>query len=213
MCYFVSIFLAEYQPIFCDRSGVNLPNLGIFSFQRNENSVQVRVALLLYMAFGNSKNVTVAPSLDIELPFKKRGPPYQSDFVIMTKEQTPTEASKPSSSSTTGMVLYQSNVPAMIIEVKIVVAMDFKSVKAHECIEMLIYCLYILRIQNLQAVLGCITDGKVWHVLRVRKIDNGARRKTRIWMHITYPCIYYRIYLHCVLFGCCMYKFCITMLR
>ena len=67
----------------------------------------------------------------------------------MTKEQTPTEASEPSSSSTTGMVVYQSNVQAMIIEVKTVVAMDFESVKAHECIEMLIYCLYILRIQNL----------------------------------------------------------------
>ena len=98
--YLFSIVAVEYQLIFYDRSAVNLLNLGIFSFQRNENSVQVCVALLLYMAFGNSKNVTIAPSLDIELPFKKRGPPYQSDFVVMTKEQTPAEASEPSSSST-----------------------------------------------------------------------------------------------------------------
>lgn len=88
-----------------------------------------------------------------------------------TTEEAQQSAAEPSSSGR-GMVVYQSNIPAMIIEVKTVVAIEFDIIKAHECIEMLIYCLYILRLSKTHVVLGCLTDGKAWHVLKVKRIEN-----------------------------------------
>ena len=60
----------------------------------------------------------------------------------------------------------------MVLGVKSVVSIEFKIVKPQDCIEMLIYCLYITRLFNIDGVLGCVTDRKVWHVLRVSRSGN-----------------------------------------
>ena len=102
-------------------------------------SVEILVALLLYVAFKDCDDVTVTLSLEIELPMKKKGPPYQTDYVILMKET----AKEPSYST----------------EVKTVVPVEFKIVKPCHCIEMLIYCPYIMRISKLDSILGCLMDG------------------------------------------------------
>ena len=85
-------------------------------------------------------------------------------------QQPPTEQHSTSSStaqqSTTGMVVYHNSFPLMIIEVKSVVAVEFGTVTESDCTGMLIYCLYILRTEKRNTVLGCLTDGKVWHVMK-----------------------------------------------
>ena len=79
--------------------------------------------------------------------------------------KTASQQSTDESSSSGTVIIYQSNTPAMIIEVKTVVSIESEIVKSQDCIEMLIYCLYITRLFNIDGVLGCVTNGKAWHVL------------------------------------------------
>ena len=98
----------------------------------------LHIALVLFMAFKNHEHITVVPSLDIKLPFKKKGAPYQSNFDVMVKEST----EEPS--STRAMVVYQRKIPAITTEVKLsFILVLFERVNHYECIEMLICCLYI----------------------------------------------------------------------
>ena len=88
----------------------------------------MHVALLLFMGFGRRQEIKIVPSLDIELPFKKKGHPFQCDFVIRRK------ISEESPGSSTGIVIHRKSVPVMIIEVKAVISGEFDQIKAHECI-------------------------------------------------------------------------------
>lgn len=45
-----------------------------------------------------------------------------------------------------------------MIEVKTLVAVDLAKVNAHDVIELLIYCQYIMRIENIKEILGALTD-------------------------------------------------------
>lgn len=168
--------------IVINRSVVDLTKLNRFSLQRNEISVQVQVALLLYAAFKDHGNINV----EVELPITKKGPAYHTDYVIM-KEQlalsgTDASASTDASTSTdasistdargpTGILVCQQKIPVIVIEVKTVVPMEFEMMKASNSIEMLIYCLYLLRTWKLNSVIGCLTNGKVWHAIKVKRMD------------------------------------------
>ena len=124
------------------------------------------------MALHNCEELTVVPSLTIELPFKKKGPSYRSDFVIMT-EQSESAKMEQSGSNNPDSVIFKEALPIMIIEVKTTIPIEFYKVKADECIEMLVYCFYIMRLYKREVVLGSLTDGKVWHTLKLTKKDDG----------------------------------------
>ena len=59
----------------------------MFSFQANEHSVCIHVALLLAAALCNQVDLRVVPFLNLEVPLKRKGPSYQADFVI-TRQYT-----------------------------------------------------------------------------------------------------------------------------
>lgn len=176
----------QYNIMFINRSVVTLPNLSMFTFQQNEISVQVQVALL---AFSHHDNISVTLSLEIELWVKKIGPAYHPDHVIINEQSelsstdaknlfTGADARNISNSTDargscmgTGMLVYQLKTPVMVIVVKTVVPIEFEMVEASDCIEMLIYCLYILRSLDLNSIIGCVTDAKVWHAIRVSRND------------------------------------------
>ena len=63
----------------------------ILAFQQNEHSVHIHVTLILSTALQKIQDpsLKVVPFLNLNLPFKKKGPPYQADFVV-TKDPTPT---------------------------------------------------------------------------------------------------------------------------
>ena len=52
----------------------------MFSFQANEHSVCIHVALQHCMR--NQADLRVVPFLSLELPLKKKGPSYQTNFVV-----------------------------------------------------------------------------------------------------------------------------------
>ena len=52
---------------------------------------------------------------------------------------------------------------AIIIEVKTTVPIKSDKIKPDECIEMLVYCFNIMGLYKREAVLGSLTDGKMWH--------------------------------------------------
>lgn len=94
-------------------------DLHLFSFQGNENSVYIHVALLLAAALTSQTDIRVIPFLSLELPFKKRGHPYQTDFII-TKQQTSTSTSEKATGSDPGpdVVVFKKSFPIMMLEVK-----------------------------------------------------------------------------------------------
>ena len=87
--------------------------------------------------------------LDIEIPFIKRGPSYQSAFIVMQAEQSTRGSSVEEQQSASGvadLVIYRRKAPVIVIETKAVVPVTIETVKPTDMIEMLIYCLYITRI-------------------------------------------------------------------
>ena len=58
----------------------------------------------------------------------------------------------------------------MVIEVKTAVAADLGKVWNHDCIELIIYCHYLMRLKNLRKILGSLTDGHVWHTFKFEGI-------------------------------------------
>jgi len=79
------------------------------------------------------------------------------------------EPDRPSYSTDARMVVYKESTPIIVIEVKTVVPVEFEIIKPSECIKMLIHCLYTMRISKLDSILGCLTDGIVWHVLKLAR--------------------------------------------
>ena len=166
--------------IFVNRSTVTAPNLSLFSFRRNEVCAQVRVAMLLYFTFRDNRDLVVEPSFEVELPFTKKGPHYHTDYSILLKQPfspgTGSSSSdtsiEPPASTGTGMLVLCKKIPVIVIEVKTTVSAQFEFVKESDCIELLIYCLYIARIKNLQSIMGCLTDGNSWHILKTTRNEN-----------------------------------------
>ena len=162
---------------------VTEPNLSTFCFRRNEVCVQVRVALLI---FKDKTDVVVQPSFEVELPFTKKGPHYHTDYSILMKQPiSPGTGSSrsdseigsssydtgtnPITSTGAGMLVLFETIPVIVIEVKTTVHASFDFIKESDCIEMLIYCLYIARTNNLKSIM----DGNSWHVLKITRNENN----------------------------------------
>ena len=43
--------------------------------------------------------------------------------------------------------------------------MDFELINASDILEILIYCCYVLKLNEISTVLGVLTDGTNWHCL------------------------------------------------
>ena len=70
-------------------------DLTVFNFQQIEKSTHIHVALLLYAALRDTKDVYIIPSLDLDVPITKRDPLYNSDFEVFRRvecEQQEVEA-------------------------------------------------------------------------------------------------------------------------
>lgn len=117
---------------------------------------------LLYAALKENNEMKLIPFQNVNIPYKKRGPPYQTDF-ISTKEE-PVTVPGPS------MVILRKSIPQMIIEVKMSVPVDFSKLDNHDCIELLIYCTYIMSVHKIKTILGTITDGQTWHTIKSQKM-------------------------------------------
>ena len=39
--------------------------------------------------------------------------------------------------------------------------------------EMLVYCIYIMKMKNTNVILGCVTDRKAWHAMKLKLMDDG----------------------------------------
>ena len=75
----------------------------------------------------------------------------------------------PPTSTGAGMLVLFETIPVIVIKVKTTVHAAFEE---SDCIEMLIYCLYIARTNNLKSIMGCLTDGNSWHVLKITRNEN-----------------------------------------
>ena len=64
----------------------------------------------------------------------------------------------------------------MVIELKQSVSIDFLVVDAHDAIEMLLYCHYLMRLYDVDKVLGTITDGHVWHTIKFEQNEGQGLR-------------------------------------
>ena len=130
-----------------------------FSVQQNEHSVHICVALLLSTALKAMQDTSlkVVPFLSSDLSHKKKGLPYTADFII-TKDSNPTVEEGPTGRP--DFVVFQKATPIVVIEVKVVIPVEFFKVKPHDCIELLIYCFYLVRLHKRDNILGILTDGE-----------------------------------------------------
>ena len=132
----------------------------------------MHVAFLLHGAFKGHKNISICPSLDLDIPIKKKGPAYNSDFVIFKTTPQPTSNACDAGGSV-GLVVYQSSRPIIVVEVKATVGCDLYKIPPHFVMEMLVYCIYIMKMKNTNVILGCVTDGKAWHAMKLKLMDDG----------------------------------------
>ena len=135
--------------------------MAVFNFQQNEKSTHIHVAFLLYATLKDIKYVHIVPSLDIEIPFTKKGLPYNTDFVIFRKvEQLQREEQPSEAGPSIGLVVYHNSFPIIVIEIKAGIPIDFFKVTPQHYMELFIYCIYIMRMKKTDVMLGCVTDGK-----------------------------------------------------
>lgn len=113
-------------------------------------------------------NLTIKPFMNLDLPYKKKGQPYQADFVIYRQCEPPTDEPP----TEVNMVVFNKTTPIMVIEAKPGIPVDFLQVKAKHTIELLVYCHYIMRISNINIILGSLTDGNTWHTMKL-KLERG----------------------------------------
>ena len=125
----------------------------------------------MHAALQHVQDVHIAPSLDIELPVTKKGPPYNADFVVF-KSVNKKPLSK-ENNDTTGFVVYSKDVPIMVVEAKAGIPIRYVNVPSQNYMELFIYCIYIMRTTEAKIVLACLTDGKTWHVFKV-SLTNGC---------------------------------------
>ena len=71
-----------------------------------------------------------------------------------------------------GMLVLLRSIPVIVVEVKTTVNVQFEFVNESDVIEMLIYCLYLSRRKSLASIIGCLTDGNSWHILRMRRNED-----------------------------------------
>ena len=55
----------------------------------------------------------------------------------------------------------------MIVEVKKTVNTNLVFIDAQDVIELLVYCQYLMRLHGLSEILGTLTDGRVWHTMKM----------------------------------------------
>ena len=84
------------------------------------------------------------------------------------KETTNEAGDETTDDSGPDMVIYKKSLPIMILEVKTSVPIDFYKIRPHECIELLIYCLYVMKLHQREAILGSLTDRRTWQVLNLK---------------------------------------------
>ena len=66
----------------------------------------------------------------------------------------------------------------MIIEVKQAVAANFQQINLHHTLEFLIYCNYLMKLNNLGKIMGMITDGHTWHTITIIYKNGGFMLQT-----------------------------------
>lgn len=111
----------------------------------------------------------VIPFYNLQIPaIRKRGHPYQTDFVIRTSSSNSDDEEVEELCASTGTnvttVKSGSNI-IMVIEVKKSVATSFLQIDMQDTVEMLIYCYYILKNYEQENTAGVLTDGYNWHCL------------------------------------------------
>ena len=126
-----------------------------FEFQRNENSVSLRIAMLLYLAFLNA-SFKLIPFFSVDIPFKKKGPAYQTDYILTNTEIEDIPKYK----------LIRGGKLVMVIEIKKTVNTNFTSIEPHDVLELMVYCQYLMRLYDKEMILGSLTDGRVWHTIK-----------------------------------------------
>ena len=100
-------------------------------------------------------------------------PPASTGAEMLITESTSSNTGiEPHASTGAGMLVLFKTIPVIVIEVKTTVNARFEFIKESDCIEMLIYCLYIARTKNLKSIIGCLTDGNSWHVLKTTRNEN-----------------------------------------
>lgn len=134
------------------------------------------------------------PFHNMDIPIKKRGQPYQMDFLIVEDEkqqqsaiselpitrdrETSTSEASISEASTSeasiskapNILIFKKNFPLMVIEVKASVPADIAKINSHDLIELLLYCHYFMRLRKLEKILGILTDGETWHTIKLQRI-------------------------------------------
>ena len=133
------------------------------------------MALLLSAALGSYKDINVAPGFPIPIPIKKRGPHYKADFKTTPALSTDANIDAPVDDNLDDkpdIVIFKNKLPIMVIEVKSSMPVDCCKVRPNDWMEMLIYCHYVLKIYNKVIMLGILSDGKTWHILKLIMKDN-----------------------------------------
>ena len=153
----------------------------LFTFQPNESSVSIHVAFLLCAAL-KGYCMKVFPYVNIDVPIKKKDHPYQTDFLICDfsqhkKSEQPVESIKLPCS----MLIQKLGQSVMVIEVKRSVSVNFNNIDTQHSMELIIYCLYVMRIYDCNRILGSLTDGQTWHTLKFEK--NGNTNTLKLLKH------------------------------
>ena len=113
--------------------------------------------MLLSVALRKYDQLMVVPFHDLQIPVKKKGPSYQVDFLIKHKGDVAggqanddENVDKPPNITT---ILNKDQV-VMVIEIKQAVAANFLYIESCDVLELIIYCSYMMRLNNLNDVLG-----------------------------------------------------------
>ena len=130
----------------------------IFAFQPTEGSVSVYVALLLFTAL-KGHDVKILPYVNLDVPFKKKGHPYQSDFIIFDVPAN--------------VLITKFDNPIMLVEIKKGISVNFNTLDHHDVMELFIYCLYVTRIYKVDDIIGSLTDGQTWHTFKIEKVQDS----------------------------------------
>ena len=132
--------------------------VSMFNFLRNEDSVSLRIAMLLYLSLAHC-SVKVVPYLNVSIPFTKRGP--LPSRLCYNEIITSWDGDKGNA-----YFVLETGKLLMIIEVKTTVNSNFFFVNLRDVIELAIYCQHMMRIHKVSVVLGTLSDGRVWHTIQ-----------------------------------------------
>ena len=111
--------------------------------------------MLLYLAFLNA-SFKMIPFFSVDIPFKKKGPAYQTDYILTNTEIEDIPKYK----------LIRGGKLVMVIEIKKTVNTNFTSIEPHDVLELMVYCQYLMRLYDEEMILGSLTDGRVWHTIK-----------------------------------------------